>query len=519
MKPLSASQATRLSRAYWAILFLASLCLSLILGVTYLLVQRSDSPVPLATALHEPVLRQQVIERLVAENSGLYDSHVDADVGRINMPGLQDRIFGPSKTRVSTNRFGLRERDYLLPKPPGLVRIVILGDSIVYGIGAAAEDRMGVHLEKWLGERVPEFAGRIECLHIGVPSWNIRAESSYLRRQLSDLQPDLVIHIILPNDLEDLSGTRGFGVQSSFSPQVRQRADSLINVGVPRRVLRRASTGYGRIGLDYESRSRYQLALVDLQRLVRLIGQRGGSYHLLVHFRKMAPVAWKHLGRHLNPAQVSYVSKRFAMDKQYWVSPSDPHWNRAGHIKIAQLIYGLIVRDKLLPQLALPVWEDAIRAVEDLAVAGRREAEYDLSVEETLALHGSRPITSRLNVAELDRYSAKQIHGGLDSDGFVSPYASFFLKNDTSRHVRIEGHSFDRPELDGTQVRVFVDAEQVGAFTLEANRKLELRYALPPALAEQPYVSVRFEANDYIYQGPDLQHCVVFQLQLIALEP
>ena len=59
---------------------------------------------------------------------------------------------------------------------------------------------------------------------------------------------------------------------------------------------------------------------------------------------------------------------------------------------------------------------------------------------------------------------------------------------------------------------------QASSPSIEAGRKLALNYALPAAVADRPYVSVRFAANDFVYKGRDLQHCVVFYLRRLAIE-
>ena len=39
--------------------------------------------------------------------------------------------------RVSDNSLGFREREFALPKPPGVCRVMVLGDSFTWGAGLA----------------------------------------------------------------------------------------------------------------------------------------------------------------------------------------------------------------------------------------------------------------------------------------------------------------------------------------------------------------------------------------------
>ncbi len=497
----------------------ASLALAAVLA--YLLVRRPEGLLP-AAALSDPEVRRQAIARLVAENPKIHDSHVDADVGRVYLPNLTDlemaNLHGDGTILVSTNRFGMRERDYALPKPAGVVRVVLLGDSMVFGLGVAAEDRLGAHLETWLAERTPGFEGTIECLHLGVASWNIRSESAYLRRQLSDLEADLVVHLVVPNDIADTVGARGFGAPASFSPQRRDRADSLLSAGHPL-TLGFSKSGFLRLGIDYESRARYEAAALELRRLARAVEEAGGEYRLVVHYRHLLAVAGQRLARHLEPEKVVYLSRRFALDQSYYIAPKDPHWNREGHARVAKLIYGLITRDALLPRLDPPPWTEASEVLEEIGDAGRREALRDLDEQQVLALYRSPPVVASIDFRALETWTAAQVHGGVDAHGRVSPYASLLLRNDGGVRLVIDGRTFPRPEIDGARVRVFVDAKQVGEIEIRADTELALSYPLPAAASDRPYLSVRFEADDYVYQEPDLQHCAVFTLRRVAIEP
>src|SRR5262245_58008576 len=168
------------------------------------------------TALADPTMREEILERLSEDAIDIWDTHNDPEVGRVILPRLHGRI--ATGVPVHTNALGLREKNFELPKPKGLLRIVLLGDSFIQGFGVKEQDRLGVFLEDYLRERATDWDGELECLHVAVGGWDTIAECAYLRRTLSELAPDLVLQFLISNDMDDNAGARGFGSLSAFAP-------------------------------------------------------------------------------------------------------------------------------------------------------------------------------------------------------------------------------------------------------------------------------------------------------------
>ena len=53
------------------------------------------------------------------------------------------------------NSYGFRERQFAVPKPPGVFRVMVLGDSFTWGAGLAVEQRYTNVLERMLRDRYP----------------------------------------------------------------------------------------------------------------------------------------------------------------------------------------------------------------------------------------------------------------------------------------------------------------------------------------------------------------------------
>lgn len=474
---------------------------------------RAGGGVDVQQALADREMRRQIVDELVSRGQGRADSHNDGDVGRVLQPNLRDRR--AFDYLISSNNQGMREKDIDLPKPAGRTRVVLLGDSLVFGLGIQAEDRVGVLLERHLRERTGVADADIEVLHIGIGSWNILAESAYLRRQMGLMLPDLVIHLTTSNDLDDLEGVRGFGTMSSFSPQRRERADGRVFGHFPAWGLG-GTSNHLLTGVDWEGRDRYRRSLEAIHRLKAATERAGAPYLMWCHWATVHPFVREHMTDGLEPDEILYVSQAFALDEGYWVGEGDPHWNPKGMVRMAKLLYGAIQERDLLPQLALEPWEEASRVFHEEHDTEVAAAAKDPPYAGWLRTY---PVSADFEVARLSPEIASQVNGGMDPEGRISPYASFHLTSRPGDSVLIRGRGLERAEIDGVEVRVFADEHELGTFTVGHDEVFEHRWPLPAALDEQENISIRLVSNDYCYVGDDLQHCVVFRLERIATVP
>jgi lysophospholipase L1-like esterase len=478
---------------------------------------RPSRAAQLQQALADPKVRELVIQRLVEKGSGIWDSHNDGDVARVLQAGLKDRTFLGKP--VSSNSLGLREREFALPKPRGTTRVVLLGDSLVFGEGVEAQDRMGVLLEGFLSER-SGAAAPIEVLHVGIGSWNILSECAFLRRQLDLIQPDLVFQLTTSNDLDDTEGARGFGSKSSFTPQRRDVADSRVVMNYPSFVLGVGLTNNLALGIDYEGRSRYALAEQAMHQLEQAVLRSGGKYVAWFHWGGLNDFATVGLASGFSDQELLYNSRNFAGNRSYWVSEQDSHWNRAGMERMARLLYATIQQRGLLPSLALPPWDEADRILQEEHAV---ELRYLAAPPRFQSFLERQPVGREFVVAELSEKNSAHVNGGLDKRGRISPRASFTMlvhpdgKVPQGTQIMIRGRGLGRSEIDGVIVRVFVDELPLGTLSVPANGAFEQAWLLPAELDGRPYITVHLAADDFVYDETNLQHCVVFELQRISV--
>ena len=70
--------------------------------------------------------------------------------------GVTGRFDEPGGIRYRVNADGFRDRLYDRPKPEGVWRIVVLGDSLAFGAAVAEQDTFPKVLETRLAKLVPE---------------------------------------------------------------------------------------------------------------------------------------------------------------------------------------------------------------------------------------------------------------------------------------------------------------------------------------------------------------------------
>ncbi len=113
---------------------------------------------------------------------------------------------------VTTNSRGFRGGEVEIPKPPGRLRIVALGDSVAFGWGVNDADTFCQQLARQFLARRPDLD--VDVVNLAVPGYATRQEVALLERNLAALQPDVVLLGFYENDLpdtmedKDVSGTR-----------------------------------------------------------------------------------------------------------------------------------------------------------------------------------------------------------------------------------------------------------------------------------------------------------------------
>lgn len=132
------------------------------------------------------------------ETARYFDTLVlEEPIGYRNRPGLDAMFYG---VQVRINALGLRDRE-VGKKAVGEFRLLVLGDSVPFGIGVRYEDSFPHQLEVLLNERHPN-AGRFRTLNLGVPSYNTEQQLIQIETLGLTLVPDAVMLLFSANDIE-----------------------------------------------------------------------------------------------------------------------------------------------------------------------------------------------------------------------------------------------------------------------------------------------------------------------------
>jgi lysophospholipase L1-like esterase len=118
---------------------------------------------------------------------------------------------------VKINSQGLRDNEYSLQKPPGVYRIMMLGDSTTFGWGVEQRYTAAKFLERKLNIHLPPGYDKVEVLDTGVGNYDTVQEVTYYETLGRTFHPDLVVLVFFINDPEPVPKEgKGFLIDRSY---------------------------------------------------------------------------------------------------------------------------------------------------------------------------------------------------------------------------------------------------------------------------------------------------------------
>lgn len=107
--------------------------------------------------------------------------------------GLQGYYGKEGAAHIKVNSFGFRDREWTIPKPPGVYRIAVIGDSYIEAAQVEREQMFGAQLEQLLNASRQADQPIIEVLNFGVSGWGTAQALQALRHHVWQFDPDFVL--------------------------------------------------------------------------------------------------------------------------------------------------------------------------------------------------------------------------------------------------------------------------------------------------------------------------------------
>jgi lysophospholipase L1-like esterase len=275
-----------------------------------------------------------------------YFTHMvpDPDCAYVHQPGLHRRLQGVD---VRINSLGLRGAEIPAAKPGAARRLLVLGDSIVFGWGVEEEDTFPSRMRETLRRDQPEW----EVAAAGVGSWNVRTEREFLRSRWDRLQPDALVLVLGENDAEPKSSGRLDVPEARFRPGPEPRtAERLARFAATRSYLAAAvrwlvvapRAGAAHLAYFAPESAAWRDARLAFAEIVGMCRERGVPLIVFVHgdgrseSSRAGLASWSAAARDegLEPE----VFPDALWGRSYRNSHVDSHPNPAGHALMASAI-------------------------------------------------------------------------------------------------------------------------------------------------------------------------------------
>lgn len=182
----------------------------LLIGVVVLFALAGLLPGPRARKLTRAVVLLTVCAILILEVRLRYRSQGDEGVDRTDdvllrylyRPGY---AFGPDKQH-HVNQLGLMDDEHVIPKPPGVIRVVVMSGSIANDGSIPVESRFWKRLEHELGDR------HVEVINVSVHGYSEVQQVRLLEKVGLRYEPDVVVaaYMLSAASLQN-GGYRRFG--------------------------------------------------------------------------------------------------------------------------------------------------------------------------------------------------------------------------------------------------------------------------------------------------------------------
>lgn len=314
-------------------------------------------------SLEQQLQRAQSIEPTTLEQSPTIGALVQPSPYPDIVYELKRKASGKFLGRTfSSNSIGLRDQEYSLEKPDNTLRIIGLGDSVMFGWGVEREETFLTLIRNKLQNKYPNQ--NFEVINFAVPGYNTSMEVATFEHKALAFSPDLVIIHFVENDFgvplfmqqpKDI-----FDLKSSFfaefikkrlgalkGSEQRLQSSSLRNLEGEKRqsVLDQYRPMIGAPGFNRAMKKLYELTHPQSIPVIVLISNAKGMMKQTVID---AASKWGFAVVELKPFVDRYMRENQPIDtvkkrkELFWVSKTDSHPNSLGHQIYGDALYGQV---------------------------------------------------------------------------------------------------------------------------------------------------------------------------------
>ncbi|HOW89034.1 MAG TPA: SGNH/GDSL hydrolase family protein [Elusimicrobiales bacterium] len=271
----------------------------------------------------------------------------DPAIGIEHIPGREARL---QNVDITINSLGLRDREYAVPKPKGVYRIIVLGSSITLGWGVP-EDRTFARLtEKALEGRAGPM--KVEVINAGIGNYNTQREVRSFLSKYAVLDPDMVVLTFFINDPQTIEIKENPVLRNS---QLAVLLWSRYQQGIRAAGIKETYADYYR-DLYSEKNPGWPVCVSELDRLAAYC--RGRKIRLMlamipdIHNLKDYPFLFAHdmVRETAVPMGYSWLDLYDALKNEdapsLWAMRGDPHPNVKGHELMAGFLAGRLLKDR-----------------------------------------------------------------------------------------------------------------------------------------------------------------------------
>lgn len=156
----------------------------------------------------------------------LYDTLKPNQGGSVEYPGYGDVAMRMVDYQINADGFRDRPESYAIPKPVGVYRIAVLGDSVTYGTGVQLDGTFPKAMERGFAEL--DLGCEVEVMNCGVFAHNTSQQVAWFDFNVARFEPDLVLIV---STIPDASG-RNIQYPEGSEPETTWQAHWIERLGL-----------------------------------------------------------------------------------------------------------------------------------------------------------------------------------------------------------------------------------------------------------------------------------------------